>query len=130
VVDGRTVVTLTFTGPDVVAGSLADGRYTLRIVVSQVTNAAGPQLDGDANGQPGGDYVFGDDPVNETLFRLFGDSDGNSVVDALDLFRLRTTFNKTPSDPGFLAYFDFDGNGVIDAVDLFRFRQRFGSILP
>ena len=62
--------------------------------------------------------------------RLFGDSDGNGTVDALDLLRLRTTFGKVSTDPGYLAYFDFEGNGTVDALDLLRFRQRFGQVLP
>ena len=51
-------------------------------------------------------------------------------MDALDLFRLRTSFGKTRADPGFLAYFDFDGSGTVDALDLLRFRLRFGTVLP
>ena len=74
-------------------------------------------------GLQGGDSTTG-------LFRLFGDSDGNGVVDALDLLRLRTSFGKVSTDPGFLAYFDFDGSGAVDAPDLFRFRQAFGTVLP
>jgi hypothetical protein len=61
---------------------------------------------------------------------MFGDSDGNRVVDALDLLRFRTSFGLTASDPGFLDYFDFEGNGAVDALDLLRFRQRFGTVLP
>jgi regulation of enolase protein 1 (concanavalin A-like superfamily) len=118
----QTVVRLTFAGPLTEFGSLIDGRYTFTIQSSQVSGPGGP-LDGDNDGTPGGDSVTG-------LFRLFGDSDGNGTVDALDLFRLRTTFGKTAADPGFLAYFDFDGSGAVDALDLLRFRTRFGTVLP
>jgi hypothetical protein len=127
VIGGQTVVTLdSFTGSAAEFGSLADGRYTLTALAGQIT-ANGQALDGNGDGTPGDDYTFG---AAQGLFRLFGDSDGNGVVDALDLFRLRTSFGKTSADPGFLAYFDFDGSGAVDALDLFRFRQRFGTALP
>jgi hypothetical protein len=114
------------TGPATEFGSLADGRYTLTALAGQIS-ANGQALDGNGDGTPGDDYAFGG---AQGLYRLFGDSDGNGVVDALDLFRLRTSFGKTSADPGFLAYFDFDGSGTVDALDLFRFRQRFGNVLP
>jgi hypothetical protein len=113
VVGGRTVVTLSnFTGSATEFGSLADGRYTLTVPSAQVQG-----------GLQGGDSTTG-------LFRLFGDSDGDGAVDALDLLRLRTNFGKTSADPGFLAYFDYDGSGAVDALDLLRFRQRFGTFMP
>jgi hypothetical protein len=75
VVGGQTVVTLSnFTGSVAEFGSLADGRYTLTVVSAQVQG-----------GLQGGDGTTG-------LFRLFGDSDSNGVVDALDLFRFRQRF--------------------------------------
>jgi hypothetical protein len=127
VVGGQTVVTLdSFTGPATEFGSLADGRYTLTALASQIS-ANGQALEGNGDGTPGDNYTFGG---AQGLFRLFGDSDGNGTVDALDLFRLRTSFGKTSADPGYLADFDFDGSGAIDALDLFRFRQRFGTVLP
>jgi hypothetical protein len=123
----RTVAKLTFTGPGVVAVSLADGRYKLRVLAAQVTDAFGQPLDGDGDGQPGGDYVS---TPAANLFRLFGDSDGSGAVDALDLLRFRQAFGHAAPDPAYLAYFDYDGNGAVDALDLFQFRPRLGTILP
>ena len=123
VVGGRTVVALTFAGPDVLAGSLADGNYTLVIDGLRVTDGLGQPLDGDGDGAPGGTSLT-------AFHRLFGDSDGDRDVDTADLFLLRGAFGKTGSDVGFLAYFDSDGDGDVDAADLFRFRQRFGVALP
>src|SRR5207244_4369532 len=52
VVDGRTVAILTITG-----GSLADGNYTLTVRGDHVRDRAGRELDGDADGNSGGDSV-------------------------------------------------------------------------
>jgi hypothetical protein len=43
----QTIAVLTFTGGDVVAGSLADGNYTVRILAGQVLSQDLLQLDGD-----------------------------------------------------------------------------------
>jgi parallel beta-helix repeat protein len=127
---GVTTVTLDhFTGAETTTGSLNDGGYTLTALASQIT-AGGQQLDGNGDGTPGDNYVLADNGQAGGLFRLFGDSDGNRVVDALDLLRLRTSFGKTSSDPGYLAYFDYDGSGSVDALDLLHFRLNFGRILP
>jgi hypothetical protein len=54
----------------------------------------------------------------DQFFRLFGDSNGNGVIDAQDLYRFAPTFGKSAGDPGYLAYFDYYGNGRIDPADL------------
>ena len=117
VVNGGTVATLTFSGANTDFGSLQDGTWTLTVDHTKVTATAGGA-------------AMAADYTQTGIKRLFGDSDGNGTVDALDLFRLRTSFGKVSTDPGFLAYFDFDGNGTVDALDLLRFRQRFGTVLP
>jgi hypothetical protein len=121
----QTQVTLTgFTGAATSNASLADGRYTLTVLASQVKDTTGNFFMAD-------NFVFADNGsiAGDQLFRLLGDSDGNRVVDALDLLRLRTSFGKVSTDPGFLAYFDFDGSGAVDALDLLRFRLNFGTVL-
>ena len=55
------MVTLTFSGADTEFGSLADGRYTLTIFASQVSNANG-NLDGNGDGTGGDNYVMAADP--------------------------------------------------------------------
>jgi hypothetical protein len=125
---GRTVVTLTFSGSlteqaFTAAGanpSLIDGLYTLTVFGSAVTGPGGLNLDGDHNGTPGGDNTF-------NLHRLFGDVDGDRDVDADDIFG-------TPGHPGLIdalfasgpltpqqAAFDFEGDGDVDADDLLSF---------
>ena len=56
VVNGDTVAVLTFTGSDIIGGSLGDGRYTLTLVASKVHDQYGQALDGDRDGQVGGNY--------------------------------------------------------------------------
>jgi hypothetical protein len=84
----QTIVTLTFSGAGTQFGSLADGRYTLRILANQVLDANGAPLDGDANGLAGDDQVTG-------LHRLFGDTDGDGDIDAVDNLRFRQAFGTT-----------------------------------
>ena len=63
--------------------------------------------------------------MGNQLYRLFGDADGNRVVNAGDLNLFRTVFGAPVTDPTF----DFDGNGVVNAGDLNRFRANFGAAL-
>ena len=59
------------------------------------------------------------------LYRLFGDADGNGVVDMIDLQSFRGSFNVGTGSPAFLEFLDADHNGVVDLVDLSQFRSRF-----
>jgi uncharacterized delta-60 repeat protein len=124
---GGTVVTLTnFTGAETQFGSLRDGRYTLTALSSQIT-ADGQPLDGDANGAPGGNFVFGD---AQGLFRMFGDFNGDRQVDGFDFGAFSSTFNLTSQQAGFLAMFDINGDGQIDGFDFSHFSGRFNTVLP
>jgi DNA-binding beta-propeller fold protein YncE len=127
-VGGKTAVTLTnFTGAETSFGSLVDGVYTLRVLAAQV-GAGGVQLDGDANGVGGGDYLVDGTKANG-LFRLFGDADGNGVVDATDVGQLKSTFNYNSTQGQYLWYFDADGDGVVDATDVGQFKSRWNTTL-
>ncbi|MBX7103172.1 MAG: right-handed parallel beta-helix repeat-containing protein [Gemmataceae bacterium] len=108
---------LTFSGTSTVANSLVDGRYTLKVLASQVT-AGGTPLDGNGDGTPGDDYVLTGTPTNG-LFRLFGDADGDGTVTATDFLAFRLAFLSAS------PVFDFDNNGQVDAGDLLQFRLRF-----
>jgi hypothetical protein len=119
VVDGRTVAVLTFTGADIVGGSLADGNYTLTVRADRVHDRWGRELDGDGDGSAGGDRV-------DSFFRLFGDADGDGVVDARDRDLFRSAFKTRAGEVGYLWYFDYDGDGVIDGRDNGQFNRRFG----
>ena len=113
---GQAIVTLTFTGTGIVAGSLADGRYTLTVFADKIHGGDGQALDGDADGAPGGDYV-------DELFRLYGDANGDAVVDNADYFFFRSTAGKRAGDSGFLWFLDSQGDGTVDiATDYAAFK--------
>jgi hypothetical protein len=120
VVDGRTVAVLTFTGPDIVGGSLADGSYTLTVLGDRVHDRWGRELDGDADGVAGGNRVDG-------FHRLFGDTDGDGDVDQVDRDLFRSAFRTSAGDAGYLWFCDFNGDGDVDGRDNGQFNRRFGQ---
>jgi hypothetical protein len=93
--------------------SLADGRYTLSVLASAISN-----LDGNYDGVAGDNFVLVGSPTNG-LFRHFGDSDGNGTVNDIDFLAFRLAF--LGSGP----MFDFDGSGSIDGNDFLQLRLRF-----
>ncbi len=123
----KSIATLTFTGDEVIGGSLVDGNYRLTLVSTKI-RSNGLQLDGDGNGVSGGDFVRGT-VATDNFFRLFGDFDGNRLVNGLDVARFRIANGTSLGDPSFNPIFDFDGNNVINGIDLARFRIRNGTIL-
>jgi probable HAF family extracellular repeat protein len=119
VVGGVTVVTLNgLTGSATEFGSLADGRYTLTALASQIS-AGGVQMTSN--------YTFGD---TQGLFRMFGDVNGDRVINGLDFGYFKSAFGTQTGDPNYLSYLDFDGDGVINGFDFGQFRTRFGTSLP
>ncbi|MBX7102504.1 MAG: proprotein convertase P-domain-containing protein [Gemmataceae bacterium] len=110
-----TVVTLTFAGNSTDFGSLADGRYTLTINASQIN---GGIFDGNGDGTVGDDYTMVGTPAN-TLFRLYGDADGNGQVTSSDFLAFRLAFLSTSTA------FDFNNSGSVDSSDFLAFRLRF-----
>jgi Dockerin type I domain len=136
---GQTVVTLEFSGAETDpasaenggAPSLADGLYTLTILASNVDSILG-HLDGAGTGTPGNNYVSPTDTLGGGagelgLFRLFGDTNGDGVVDQTDLGQFRGTFNASTGNPAYLSYLDADNSGTVDQVDLGQFRSRFNA---
>jgi hypothetical protein len=121
-VNGQTVAVLTFAGPDGIAGSLADGNYTLTVHSDLVHDAYGRSLDGDGDGAAGGDR-------SDSIFRLYGDSDGDRDVDLCDLGRFLSTFGRRPGDPHYLWYFDVNGDERVGVIDLVGFARRLGTHL-
>jgi parallel beta-helix repeat protein len=123
-VNGVTVVTINnFTGSATNFGSLADGRYTLTANATQIT-IGGSQLDGDGNGTPGGNFVFGD---AQGLYRFFGDINGDRHVDIAD-FGVFSASIFSPAN--YVAAFDFNNDGVIDIADFGQFSIRIFTMLP
>jgi hypothetical protein len=110
-------------GLGVIGGSLADGRYTLTMVSENVHDSLGTALDGDGDGQAGGDNV-------SHLFRLLGDVNGDGTVNGLDLTAFRNAFGTIFTDANYVSFLDVNGDGVINGSGLTEFRNRFGVILP
>jgi hypothetical protein len=128
-VGGKTIVTLNFTGPGVVGGSLADGNYLLKVYADKV-HASGLNLDGNGDGTPNDNFTYGAAAADK-FFRLFGDQDGDRDVDATDRFAYLTSRGKTRGQAGYLWYFDCDNDGDVDSVgfDLDQFNLRYGKKL-
>jgi hypothetical protein len=117
IVNGRTVAVLTFAETDLVDGSLAEGNYVLTIHGNHIHDRFGRDLDGDGDGNAGGDRT-------DAFFRLFGDLNGDGNVDGLDRDAFRNAFK---SGADYLWYFDFDGDGDIDGRDNGQFNRRFSQ---
>ena len=118
---GYTVATLTWSGSQTLYGSLVDGNYQLTIDATKVHDTAlGTNLDGDHDGSPGGNYLFGTATV-DNFFRLFGDADGSRRVDNTDFSYFASTMNKRSTDTGFLWYFDVNNSGRVDNTDFSAF---------
>jgi hypothetical protein len=110
-VSGDTQVVLTFRGAGTNFGSLMDGNWTLRVVHSRVHRA---------------DYRatrMAADSITH-LFRLYGDSNGDGVVDSTDQAAFNAAFGQT--DGLSLATFDYNRDGAIDATDQVQFNRRLG----
>jgi hypothetical protein len=122
-VGGRTVATLTFSGSGIVAGSLADGRYTLTTHSNLVTDyQLGTPLDGDGDGLAGGDRV-------DRFFRLFGDVNGDGQVDNTDRTAFLASYRSHVGMANYRAYFDYDASGVIDQYGYNQFLLRYKTRL-
>jgi pectin methylesterase-like acyl-CoA thioesterase len=112
VAGSQTVAVITFSGPGIIGGSLPDGNYTLTVRAGKAHNGSGLGLSADSV---------------TSFFRLFGDSNGNGVIDLEDLLRCLGTLGKRQGDPGYLAYFDYYGDGRVDLGDLLQLLRRFGE---
>jgi hypothetical protein len=130
---GQTVVSLSFFGAETDGvsaqnggmASLADGRYQLTILSANVTGTNGQAF---AGGGPNGNDVSPADTYQGMglhLYRLFGDANGDGVVDATDVGQLKSTFNRNNTDPLYLSFLDADNNGAVDAQDVGQFKSRF-----
>jgi VCBS repeat-containing protein len=124
------IVTLTFlTGPSVQTrpsgNSLVDGNYKL-VIDSAMVIYNGLQLDGDG---PGGDYVFGEEDV-DNFFRFYSDLVGrNRAVNLMDYAAFRAAYGSKVGDDNYRDEADYDGNGAVTLLDFARFRTRYGTNL-
>ncbi len=131
VVDGRTMVVLTFSGAfvDVHTGSLRDGSYRLTIDGSRIRSAAtSVEVDVDNDGSPGGIAQFGEQAA-DAFFRRFGDVDGDGGIGPADVAAFNAAFGSSQGESDYNSLFDFDGDGDVDSRDRRRF-QRTESLAP
>ena len=104
-------------------GSLKNGNYRLTVDSSLVTSF-GMELDGNGDGDAGGDYVLN---ATDGFFRKYGDVSGNHVVDLLDFAEFRRTFGTSKGDLLYQSGIDSDGDLTIGLLDFAEFRRNFGS---
>ena len=110
----NTTFLITFSGTGTSYGSLNDGRYTLTVHAALVQNADGQAMAADS--------TFG-------FFRLFGDLDGDGVVNGYDYLLFRAAYGKSVGQSGYQAAFDYNGDGVINGLDYLEFRLRYGMTI-
>jgi hypothetical protein len=98
-------------GPQGVGGvansSVGDGLYRLRVDLDGSVDSAGKRLS----------------EVVANFFRLFGDADGNGIVNQADV----TAVTQAQGLPGLYPGADLDGDGDVDADDLNNVKKRLGA---
>ena len=112
-VAGKTVATLTFTGADTAGvkfGSLADGVW--RLTATSGTTAA--YLSPTDLGKAG------------SVYRLFGDANGDKTVDLLDAAVYEPAFGSLAGGANYVAPLDSNADGAIDLLDAAAFEPNFG----
>lgn len=115
--NGTNSITLTFLGTSNVSfGSLVNGTWTLNIDATKVTTTSG-------NVSMSSNYT------NSNIKRLFGDWNGDGVVDTTDDLAFGSTFFLSTGDTGFDPAFDFNNDGIIDSTDEGEFYNSFGLSL-
>jgi ELWxxDGT repeat protein len=117
---GPTSFRITFSGPGVIGGSLADGNYTLTVHADRATGAT---LDGDNNGLSGGDRV-------EKFFRLFGDLNGDRYEAPAERSAVKRAVGTRAGQPGYDAAMDFNSDGLIGPDDDRQAASRYQKRLP
>lgn len=113
---GKTRLTFLF------GDSLPDGVYELRINSNRVSSN-GVALDGNGNGQAGGDYFFGGN--RSTFFRLFADANGDRKVNFHDFVSFRQALNEEKYD----FRFDVNFDEKLNWIDFLSVREQFGKTI-
>jgi hypothetical protein len=116
VVNNQTVAVITFSGSDIIGGSLSDGQYTLTTNGADILNQSGVAIDAAGNGQSGSSRI-------DNFFRLFGDVIGSGTVTNADVLAFRQAY----LNHGYLWYFDYYGVGSLMVNDLTQIQARLGK---
>ncbi|MFT5525248.1 MAG: hypothetical protein ACI9HK_003215, partial [Pirellulaceae bacterium] len=102
---------------------LDEGVYRLELLDS-VTDPQGQRLDGDGDGQPGGDYVVEGDSTNR-LYRMISDFNGDFGVSVFDFSTFSYWFG-TDTDVA-PRYADMNLDGGVSVFDFTLFSSNFGE---
>ena len=98
---------------------MADGDYQLSILAGGITAKTGlAPMDGDV--------TFGDQAI-DSLYRRYGDHDGDGTVGLLDFAAFRGSFGLADGNAGYRSDFDSDGDKIVSLLDFAAFRSNFGS---
>jgi hypothetical protein len=108
--DGGTTYNLTFSDSPDLGGSLPDGDYELTVSAAGVT-------DGSSN-HPTSDQTV-------PFYRLFGDINGDGIVNGSDFLAFRTAYLSFTGDSNYNPAFDYNSDGAINGSDYLRFRSNF-----
>ena len=90
--------------------SLPDGYYQLRLPSGLITDTYGFPLDGNGDGQPGGDYVA-------NFFVLQGDVNGDGVVDGNDMAAVDAVMGSRPGSSNWNPNADLTRSGTVTTSD-------------
>jgi len=94
--------------------------YSATLAPGMITDSTGGQLDGDADGTPGGNHV-------KTFFvAIPGDANLDRAVDYLDYMIVKTSYGTGDQ----WAEGDFDGSGTVERGDVMAMRSQFGVSVP
>jgi uncharacterized repeat protein (TIGR03803 family) len=105
---GSTQWVVTFSGAGVAGGSIANGVYDITLDMTKVT------IEGNASGT-----VLS--RPTDTFYRLFGDINGDRVVNVSDEFQFSKAMNS------YNPAFDFNGDGTVNLADEFQASKSFSS---
>lgn len=98
-----------------VGGSISDGHFRLLLDGSRFTDSLGRPLAATT--------------TQRSFHRLFGDLDGDTDVDTLDLAKFHPALGSHSGDPGYQWFMDYDSDGDVDQLDWGQVRSRLGKKL-
>ncbi|WP_169979857.1 RHS repeat-associated core domain-containing protein [Tautonia rosea] len=116
-VDGRSIATLTFNSPLLQAGSVPDGRYTLKVLAEGVVSHEGQPLSSSGSAVPNGIQV-------STFHRLYGDTNGDARVNRADFRTFRNAFRSIAPETRYLVELDVNNDRLINRKDAHQFFRR------
>lgn len=119
---GRSIIPISFSGGGLNFGSLPMGLYSFSLDGAQLQDTVGSSVDGDANGTIGGLFAA-------NFHRLFGDVNGDRVLNGNDFALFRFCFGSIIGQPEYYSFLDYNGDGSIGSADFAEFRKLFGTMI-